>query len=175
MTKQKLLLLMKKIRLQILILQLQLRIKLLREKLTVPNLDSPQRILLHHAAGYLDFGGVNAYHKYKWGFKSSLGYFIGYQYFIERDGSVHQGRADNEEGAHTRGHNKRTIGICLMGDGTREPFTPAQMTAMANLVEQKRREYNIPKNEIYPHSKFTATLCPSDRIRDWLKYYQRNT
>ena len=83
-------------------------------------------IIIHHGGGWLDFKSVNAYHKSKWGFRSSLGYYIGYQYFINRDGRVHQGRADNEEGAHTRRYNKRTIGICLMGNGCEKDFTTAQ-------------------------------------------------
>src|SRR3990167_2600728 len=95
-----------KIILQLQILQLQLRIMLLKEKLTVPNLNDPRYIIIHHGAGPLNFEQVNEYHKNKWGFRSSLGYYIGYQYFISYSGRVYQGRADNEEGAHTLMFNK---------------------------------------------------------------------
>lgn len=40
---------------------------------------------------------------------------IGYHYVIKRDGSVEIGRDIRKAGAHARGHNSRSIGICLVG------------------------------------------------------------
>ena len=94
--------------------------------------------------------------------------YIGYQYFIERDGTIHQGRMDNEEGAHTRGQNKMSIGICLMGNGCEKDFTPEQYKALENLVTLKRCRYNIPISEIYGHNSFAATLCPSPYLEKWI-------
>ena len=104
-----------KLLLQIQILQIQMQILLLQKKLTVPNLNDPRYIIIHHGAGQLNFEQVNEYHKGKWGFKSSLGYYIGYGYFISYSGRVYQGRADNEEQAATIGYNKQSINICLQG------------------------------------------------------------
>ena len=104
---------MELLKLRIQILLIQIRILILRQKLTVPNLDSPTKIIFHHGGGWADFSAVNSYHKQKWGFKSSLGYYCGYTIFIDRGGKVTQARRDNEEGAHTKGYNRRTIGIGL--------------------------------------------------------------
>ena len=57
--------------LQIAILKLQ--ILLFNKKLTVPDVkNGPTKIIIHHGGGWMDFAGVNAYHKQKWGFKSAL-------------------------------------------------------------------------------------------------------
>ena len=59
---------------------------------------------------------------------------IGYHVVIRRDGGVEGGRSPRLAGTHVRGHNQRSIGVCLVGgsrdDGapdTPHPyFTPAQ-------------------------------------------------
>jgi len=167
MTIEELKKLIEQIKLQITILSAQLA-KIVGQKVTVPNLDDPNKIIIHHAAGYLDFNGVNEWHKQKWGFKSSLGYYIGYTYFIETSGKVFEGRRDQEEGAHTKGQNLRSIGICLMGDGTKKDFTPEQYQSLAILVDAKRQKYGIEKGRVYPHSAFAPTECPSDYLRNWI-------
>ncbi len=40
---------------------------------------------------------------------------IGYHWVIERDGSVKQGRAIDDWGAHVKSHNHESVGICLVG------------------------------------------------------------
>ena len=40
---------------------------------------------------------------------------IGYHYVITQDGVVHEGRPLSRRGAHARGHNVGSIGICLTG------------------------------------------------------------
>ena len=97
--------------------------------------------------------------------------YIAYQYFIERDGTIHQGRMDNEEGAHCRGQNKMSIGICLMGNFEETLPTKEQLKSLEELLIKKQKEYNIPKNQIFGHQNFTATLCPGKNLYSWfLKY-----
>jgi len=172
MTKE---MLIEKLKIQIQILAIKIKILLLGQKLTVPNLDDPTKIILHHGGGWLDFAGVNAYHKDKWGFRSSLGYYIGYQYFIERDGKIFQGRADNEEGAHTKGYNQKTIGICLMGNGCEKDFAEDQYASLEKLVKEKMGKYNLRKTQLYGHFEFAATLCPSEPLKKWIVDYKRSS
>lgn len=40
---------------------------------------------------------------------------IGYHYYVERDGTLHEGRPLEEIGAHCRLHNTHSIGICYEG------------------------------------------------------------
>lgn len=163
--------LLEQLKLQLQILQLKLQVLLLRQKLTIPNLGTPTKIILHHGGGWLDFKGVDFWHKQKWGYKSSLGYYVGYTYFIETNGKTYQARQDNEKGAHTKGFNERTIGIGLMGNGEEFDFTPEQYKSLKELVDRKMAEYNLTRQDLYGHHNFSNTLCPSWRLKNWINSY----
>lgn len=100
------------------------------------------------------FDVVNNYHRQLFNFKSSLGFWCGYQYFVEKSGKVIQARADTEEGAHTKGYNSVSIGICLAGNGDVELPTQTQIDALSELLARKSKEWNIPKEKIVPHRFF---------------------
>jgi len=170
--------LLKKLQLQLLILYLQLQVLLLKRKLTIPNLPKPCYIVVHHEGGKLDFKGVNEYHKQKWGFRSSLGFYIGYQYFIEFSGKIYQGRADNERGAHTveasRPYywNDNSIGICLQGNTEETIPTNGQLKSLEDLLNKKMIEYQIPRTSIFGHRNISATLCPGKHLYSWLLLFK---
>lgn len=166
------------IRIQILILQIQLKIKLFKEKLTIPNLHGPKHIMGHHSAGVWTLEQVNNHHKNRWGFKSSLGYYVGYHYWIDYDGTVTQTRSDHEEGAHCveRGNphywNKNAVGICLRGDKTKTKIFDAQLEGWDKLVKKLSKKYNIPKNDVFGHQEIQATLCPG-YLMSWIKDFRK--
>lgn len=58
---------------------------------------------------------------------------IGYHFVIYRDGSVHKGRDLGEMGAHARGANRDSVGICLVGNGR---FSRAQWAALDALIQE---------------------------------------
>jgi|GEM_PF-329422 len=49
---------------------------------------------------------------------------IGYHYVVYQDGSVHEGRPVERAGAHAKGHNADTIGVCYVGGLTKDGETP---------------------------------------------------
>ena len=158
------------IKLQIAILTIQLQIKVLNSKRTVPNLKGIVRVIVHHGGGYLNFEQVNAMHKKKWGFKSSLGYYVGYQKFIEVGGKLYIARRDNEEGAHTVGHsvanlNKTSVGICLMGNKEDSQVTSEQKVTLLKEL----RNYAKQGLAITIHSDYSRTLCPGRYTKEWLE------
>ena len=65
---------------------------------------------------------------------------IGYHYYITRDGEIHKGRNLSTIGAHVRGYNKNSIGICYEG-GIIESGEPednrtiAQKKSLLKVVE----------------------------------------
>ena len=61
---------------------------------------------------------IDAWHR-KRGFRC-----IGYHFVIYLDGSVHEGRAIEEVGAHCLGHNANSIGICYIGGCATNGKTP---------------------------------------------------
>lgn len=100
---------------------------------------------------------------------------IGYHYLIDRDGTIADGRPMSRDGAHVRGHNKGTVGICLIGgfgssenDSPRDHFTPEQLAALRTLIGRLEREYrSITK--VSGHNEYAAKACPGFRVRPWLE------
>ena len=82
---------------------------------------------------------------------------IGYHFVIYRDGSIHVGRAIEEVGAHCKGHNSISIGICYIGGLSKkgkpkDTRTRDQKAAMRSLIEQLKEEY--PLATIHGHNEF---------------------
>ena len=69
-------------------------------------------------------------------------------------------------GAHAgvRSHNRRGVGVALVGDFTTADPTPAQLAAAARLVAFLRAEYDIPADRVVGHGDVKATACPGDRL-----------
>ena len=101
---------------------------------------------------------ITAWHKDR-GFRT-----IGYHYVIYRDGSIHTGRPVQEIGAHCKGHNAHSIGICYIGgksaDGKRheDTRTPEQKEALLSLLRQLKAQY--PNATVYGHRDFSSKPCP---------------
>jgi len=94
--------------------------------------------------------------------------YIGYQFFIEKDGTIHRGRLDTEEGAHCLGLNKCSIGIGLQGDFEKENPTPSQLASLKELIDKKKAEYNIGNSNVEGHRHFSNTSCPGKFLYAWL-------
>lgn len=104
---------------------------------------------------------------------------IGYNYVIRRDGQIEPGRDRDgdgdvieEVGAHTKGFNANSIGVCLIGGkhSSNVPifnFTRAQMNSLDALVMELWED--IPTiRSIRGHNDFTdAKLCPAFNVRVW--------
>lgn len=89
---------------------------------------------------------------------------IGYHYVIYRDGTVHIGRSIYKVGAHCKGHNANSIGVCYVGgvgkDGNpKDTRTPQQRDALVNLLMRLKRQF--PQAVIRGHRDFAAKACPS--------------
>lgn len=89
---------------------------------------------------------------------------IGYHFVIELDGSVKAGRPLHRIGAHTKGHNATSIGVCYVGgiDIDKRPKdtrTEAQRTAMDKLIDELLLDH--PGATIHGHNEFAAKACPS--------------
>ena len=96
---------------------------------------------------------------------------IGYHYVIRRDGTVEHGRPVATAGAHVRGHNEDTIGICLIGGkspGGKPEFnyTQRQMHALSDLLCDLRRKHSV--DIIKGHRDYdTGKECPCFNVGAW--------
>lgn len=136
-----------------------------------------KHIILHHSAindSEPQFDRINEYHRNKWWFKSSLGFYAGYHFFIERDGRIIQARDENEEGAHCYGWNKSSIGICLAGDFRYMNPSEDQAKSLSKLVLELELRHGIPKNNVFLHREKRATSCPCTDLRALISYEEAN-
>ena len=98
---------------------------------------------------------------------------IGYHYVIRRDGEYETGRPVQQTGAHCRGHNAHSIGVCLVGgiddSGTPEDnFMHAQYDSLAELLRiLLGRHKGITK--ISGHRDYSNKACPSFDVQEFLK------
>lgn len=88
---------------------------------------------------------------------------IGYHFVIYPDGSIHAGRPTCQIGAHCKGHNAHSIGICYVGglstDGKpKDTRTAAQKASLRALVEQLKEEF--PLATVHGHNEFANKACP---------------
>ena len=134
-------------------------------------------IFVHHTGDKSpdpQFAKVNAYHKSKNYPVSSLGFYVGYTYFIGKDGTIKQARLETERGAHTVNcgcKNDKTgweydkanvlaIGVCLAGDFKKEKPTERQIASLVALVEDMQNRHNIPDANLFNHYDAKNTACP---------------
>ncbi len=76
---------------------------------------------------------------------------IGYHYVIRFDGRVEKGREEYMTGAHARGLNSSSIGICFSGHGDIQMLTQHQLDTGLKLVQSLIKKYNIPIDNILGH------------------------
>ncbi len=107
---------------------------------------------------------------------SSLGFGVGYHYFIEYKGKVFQGRRDNERGAHAvqyipyykpHLYNLHYIGIGLQGWGEGDT-TKVQIMNLKKLIDRLKQKYNFANIKIIGHREIANKSCPGDFIFNWL-------
>jgi N-acetylmuramoyl-L-alanine amidase len=118
----------------------------------------------------------DADHKQRFDMKSSLGWYVGYTFYIEKDGTVTQTRAIGEEGAHTVGKNKNSIGICLAGNFDVTLPTEAQILSLKKLLLQYTTSMNIKAENIVPHRMFATKSCYGSRLPErWARDLIKDT
>lgn len=88
---------------------------------------------------------------------------IGYHYVITLDGNVHIGRELRVIGAHTKGHNKHSIGICYVGGidkygKPKDTRTDAQRDSLLRLLRHLKGIYTDAT--IHGHNEFANKACP---------------
>lgn len=97
---------------------------------------------------------------------------LGYHFVIGNgsgysDGGIHVGYRWLEQlpGAHVGGENgdwfnNNAIGICLVGDGRRRPFTEQQAHRLMQVVNALAERLDIPPDRIFLHSELAPVDSP---------------
>ncbi len=95
---------------------------------------------------------------------------IGYHRVIGRDGICEAGRPEYWRGAHVKGVNDCSLGVCLIG---RQDFTTEQLDSLAALLKDWQRRY--PKARVVGHRDAVKThkTCPNFDAAAWWRERQR--
>ncbi|MGL5380415.1 N-acetylmuramoyl-L-alanine amidase [Clostridium sp.] len=119
--------------------------------------NKPKEIIYHHSASSeWSPEEIHDFHKEK-GWSG-----IGYQFYIRKDGTIYRGRPEKAEGAHTKGKNKESIGICLEGNFEEERLSIEQVESLYELSVYISLKYDI--GDIVGHREEGSTLCPGENF-----------
>ena len=92
---------------------------------------------------------------------------IGYHKVIQRSGKIENGRPEYWIGAHVKGKNMNSLGVCLIG---RKNFTKKQYTSLERILKTWKLSY--PHANIVGHCDTgnTSKTCPNFDVKKWIKY-----
>jgi N-acetylmuramoyl-L-alanine amidase len=91
---------------------------------------------------------------------------IGYHKVIKRDGIIENGRPEYWVGAHVKGRNEDSLGVCLIG---RKNFNKKQLKSLEKILRNWKEKY--PNANILGHYQATKTkkTCPNFDVIEWCK------
>ena len=91
---------------------------------------------------------------------------VGYHKIINRSGRIENGRPEYWVGAHVRGKNEISLGVCLIG---RDKFTKKQFISLEKVLKSWKTLY--PNANVIGHSDIgnTSKTCPNFNVTDWCK------
>ena len=89
---------------------------------------------------------------------------IGYHWVVTLNGTLEEGRPEYRNGAHAKGFNKNSIGVCYVGgvDENLDPKdtrTDAQKETLKCILEDLKDRY--PRAQIIGHRDVSSKACPS--------------
>ena len=106
----------------------------------------------------------------RWHVKDNGWADIGYHYVIRRDGMIEKGRKDEVAGAHVKGYNSRSVGICLIGN---DVFLQEQIRSLKFLVQALKKQYKVADKDVLGHYELDDhKTCPNltgEGIRELIK------
>lgn len=98
---------------------------------------------------------------------------IGYHFIVYLDGSIVTGRPIEKPGAHVKGMNAHSVGVCYIGGcdkdlNPKDTRTSEQIKALDMLLSDLMNEY--PEASLHGHNEFSAKACPSFKVDQEYSY-----
>lgn len=95
---------------------------------------------------------------------------IGYHYVVDLDGTIEPGRPEEQVGAHAKGYNNNSIGVCYIGGldtngKSKDTRTPQQKESLIKLLKELKAKY--PLVQILGHRDLLGVYkdCPCFNAR----------
>src|SRR3990167_2396130 len=135
-------------------------------------------LIIHNEGDDNGFNAVNEWHRQQGFTKSSLGFYVGYQDYMEKNGTIKKARLDTDEGCHTVRFNKNSKAICLRGNLDLSQPTTTKRHELRLWIQENMKKYNVPADKVKAHRYFknTTTCCgknlPDSELREMANYTQ---
>lgn len=89
---------------------------------------------------------------------------IGYHWIVTLNGTLERGRPEHIQGAHAKGFNKNSIGLCYVGGvdkdmNPKDTRTEGQKETLKCILEDLKDRH--PNAEIIGHRDVSSKACPS--------------
>ncbi len=130
--------------------------------------------LIVHCSATPEFKDFDVDDITEWHVKGNGWSDCGYHYVIKLDGTVQDGRPIEKIGAHCKGNNRDSIGICYIGgmdknmENWKDTRTTEQCDSLYNLLSELKIEF--PDVIVYGHKDFTDKKeCPSFDAKEEFK------
>lgn len=100
---------------------------------------------------------------------------LGYHYVIDTDGTLETGRKVGEVGAHVKGHNLHSVGICLVGGVNSNKrnhgeYTEKQWQTLHRLLRELEAQYPDARicghRDLSPDLNGDGTINPNEWVKD---------
>lgn len=142
-----------------------------------PVITNVTHLIVHHSAGNNTSNDWAAVVRSIWFLhvNGNLWDDIGYNWLVDPNGILYEGRGDGLLGAHYCGKNGGTMGVCVMGNYTSVPPTPEAVGKLESLLAWKACDVNIDPlgtgyhassasnlKRISGHRDGCTTSCPGD-------------
>ena len=89
---------------------------------------------------------------------------IGYHKIIKRSGKIENGRPEYWVGAHVKGKNEISLGVCLIG---RDRFTKKQFISLERILKKWKVSYPSAKIVGHRDTVKTKKTCPNFDVISW--------
>ena len=125
-----------------------------------------QKLVIHHSASdsvTTKKADIERWHKQR-GFSH-----IGYHKVIEGNGSIVDGRPETIQGAHAKGENHASLGVCVVGNFEEKPPSVVQLKALVTVLTNWCKTHKLKTTSIYGHFDVpggsTKTSCPGKLLK----------
>ena len=129
---------------------------------------TPENIIIHHSStkdsGTVSWQAIRRFHMTDCAWEA-IGYHFGIESIQDMPWAMPHyeilfGRLPDQPGAHTKGRNHDSLGICCVGNFDSVSPLQEQWDLCLGLVRWLMAVYGIPRERVYGHRDFANKTCP---------------
>lgn len=133
-----------------------------------PVATAPSHIIVHHSATSSTSNDFPSVVRAIWDFHVNINGWddIGYNWLIDGEGVIYEGRGSGTQGAHFSCMNNQTTGICMIGNFENSTPTPVSISSLEDLIAWEACDKNIIPGESSNHITSGSPLSHISGHRD---------